>query len=75
MELLIDVRDLAEALLLIYEKPEAHGRYICSSHSLKTEAFVEKIKCAYPNLKYPKRQEFFSKFLRWVFLFLFPFSN
>lgn len=55
MELIVDVRDLADALVLIYETPEVTGRYICSSHSIKTKDFVDKMKSMYPNFKYPKR--------------------
>ncbi|AQL04892.1 Dihydroflavonol-4-reductase [Zea mays] len=29
----VDVRDVADALLLVYETPEASGRYICNSHA------------------------------------------
>ena len=52
---IIDVRDLAEAILLVYEKPEAQGRYICSSHTIPTQELVEKLKSMYPNYNYPKR--------------------
>ncbi|XP_078439509.1 cinnamoyl-CoA reductase 2-like [Wolffia australiana] len=54
MEMFIDVRDLADAMLLIYEKTEAKGRYICSSFSMRTKDFVDKLKSMYPNFKYPK---------------------
>ncbi|KAL6328942.1 hypothetical protein AAG906_007232 [Vitis piasezkii] len=50
----IDARDLAEAILLVYEKPEAHGRYICSSYTISTQELVEKLKSMYPNYSYPK---------------------
>lgn len=52
---IIDVRDLAEANLLVYERPEAQGRYICSSHSILVKELVERLKCMYPNYNYPKR--------------------
>ncbi|XP_034702438.1 cinnamoyl-CoA reductase 2-like [Vitis riparia] len=51
---IIDVRDLAEAILLVYEKPEAQGRYICSSYTISTQELVEKLKSMYPNYNYPK---------------------
>ncbi|KAJ0900647.1 putative cinnamoyl-CoA reductase [Helianthus annuus] len=35
--MIVDVRDLAEALILVYEKPEANGRYICVSHQIGLE--------------------------------------
>ncbi|KAL5778432.1 hypothetical protein ACOSP7_011358 [Xanthoceras sorbifolium] len=53
-QLLVDVRDVAEALLLAYEKPEAKGRYICSSYSIRTRDLVDKLKSIYPNCNYPR---------------------
>lgn len=53
--LIVDVRDVAEALKLVYEKPEAEGRYICSAHMVKTKVIVEKLRKIYPNYKYPER--------------------
>ncbi|XP_020239132.1 cinnamoyl-CoA reductase 2 [Cajanus cajan] len=50
---IIDVRDLVDAILLIYEKREAEGRYVCSSYTIKTRDLVEKLKSIYPNYKYP----------------------
>lgn len=52
---IIDVRDLAEAILLVYEKHEAQGRYICSSQTISAQELVEKLKSIYPNYSYPKR--------------------
>ncbi|GJM97952.1 hypothetical protein PR202_ga14918 [Eleusine coracana subsp. coracana] len=40
---LADVRDVAGALLLTFEKPEASGRYLCSSHPIKIFTEVENI--------------------------------
>ncbi|XP_065880892.1 cinnamoyl-CoA reductase 1-like isoform X2 [Euphorbia lathyris] len=51
----VDVRDVAEALLLAYEKPEAEGRYICSVHEIKTRDLIEKLRSLYPNYNYPQR--------------------
>ncbi|XP_062028274.1 cinnamoyl-CoA reductase 1-like isoform X1 [Rosa rugosa] len=51
---IVDVRDLAEALLMAYEKPEAEGRYICMSHNVKNRDLVEKLRRLYPNYNYPK---------------------
>ncbi|KAK4600350.1 hypothetical protein RGQ29_010129 [Quercus rubra] len=50
----VDVRDVAEALLLAYEKPEAKGRYICTSYVLRMQDLVNKLKSLYPNYNYPK---------------------
>lgn len=52
---LIDVRDLADAILMGYEKPEAEGRYICNAHSIMTKDLVEKLRIIYPNYNYPKK--------------------
>ncbi|KAL7174911.1 hypothetical protein ACSBR2_028677 [Camellia fascicularis] len=51
---LVDVRDAAEALLLVYEKPEAEGRHICSSYTIRSQVLVDKLKTMYPNYNYPK---------------------
>lgn len=51
----VDVRDLAEALLLVYEKPEAEGRYLCAAHTVKSEDLVAMLKKHYPIYNYPKR--------------------
>lgn len=50
---IVDVRDCANALILAYEKPEAEGRYLCSSHVLKTKALVELLKSLFPHYNYP----------------------
>ena len=52
---IVDVRDVAEALLLAYEKPEAEGRYICTAHMTKTKDLVDLLKSLYPNYNYPKK--------------------
>ncbi|ESR46472.1 hypothetical protein WN944_007449 [Citrus x changshan-huyou] len=51
---LVDVRDVADAILLLYEKPEAKGRYICTSFTIRMQALAEKIKSMYPNYDYSK---------------------
>ncbi|KAJ7958012.1 Cinnamoyl-CoA reductase [Quillaja saponaria] len=52
---IVDVRDLADALLLVYEKREAEGRYICLAHSVKTQEMVDKLRTLYPNYGYPSK--------------------
>ncbi|MBA0865468.1 hypothetical protein Goshw_012486, partial [Gossypium schwendimanii] len=42
---IVDVRDVAQALLLVYEKPEAEGRYICTAHTIKARDLVDKLRC------------------------------
>ncbi|KAJ4702346.1 Cinnamoyl-CoA reductase [Melia azedarach] len=51
---LVDVRDVADALLLVYEKPEAKGRYICSSFEITMKELTDKLKSLYPNYNYSK---------------------
>lgn len=50
---LVDIRDVVDAALLIYEKSEASGRYICCPYVIKTVDFCDKCKRLYPNLEYP----------------------
>ncbi|KAJ4830643.1 hypothetical protein Tsubulata_051137 [Turnera subulata] len=50
----VDVRDVAEALILVYETLDAGGRYICTSLSISTQDLVEKLKSIYPHYNYPK---------------------
>ncbi|KAI3797285.1 hypothetical protein L1987_32541 [Smallanthus sonchifolius] len=49
-----DVRDLSEAILLLYENPESNGRYICSAYSFRTKEFVTKMESLFPGYNYPK---------------------
>ncbi|XP_054779613.1 cinnamoyl-CoA reductase 1-like [Prosopis cineraria] len=51
---IVDVRDVADAILMAYEKPEAEGRYLCTAHSINTDDLVEKLRRLYPNYSYPK---------------------
>ncbi|KAJ9553961.1 hypothetical protein OSB04_018006 [Centaurea solstitialis] len=52
--LIVVVRDLVEALLLVYEKPEASERYICTSHAIRSKKLVEMLK------KYIESDDIFS---------------
>ena len=52
---IVDVRDVANALVLAYEKAEEEGRYICTAFSIKTQDLVEKLRAIYPNFSYPKK--------------------
>ncbi|GLT35290.1 hypothetical protein SLA2020_097570 [Shorea laevis] len=54
MRRIVDVRDVAEALILVYEKPEAVGRYICTAYPIKAHDLVDKLRTLYPNYNYPK---------------------
>ncbi|CAN6440914.1 unnamed protein product [Victoria cruziana] len=50
---MVDVRDVCEALILLFEKVEASGRYICNAHHLRASVLVEKLKSIYPKYNYP----------------------
>ncbi|TVU10290.1 hypothetical protein EJB05_43811, partial [Eragrostis curvula] len=50
----VDVRDVADPLLLTYEKPEAFGRHICSSHLTKVSEMITILKSLCPSATYPK---------------------
>lgn len=55
---LVDVRDLANGMLLLLENDKAKGRYICSSFGLSIRALVEKLQSLFPDYKYPTRCTF-----------------
>jgi nucleoside-diphosphate-sugar epimerase len=51
---IVDVRDVADALLLVYEKAESSGRYISAPNYTNTKAMLELLKKTYPNYNYVK---------------------
>ncbi|KAL1190025.1 Cinnamoyl-CoA reductase 1 [Cardamine amara subsp. amara] len=51
---LVDVRDVADALLMVYENAEAKGRYICNSHSLHVNSLLKKLKNMCPKRSFPE---------------------
>ena len=51
---IVDVRDVADALLLVYEKVESSGRHICASDRISTKDMVNLLKKVYPNYNYVK---------------------
>ncbi|CAN6220758.1 unnamed protein product [Urochloa humidicola] len=56
---IVDVRDVAAALILALETPEASGRrFICSAHTMKVSETVALVHSLHPNLKlldYPRK--------------------
>ncbi|TVU10055.1 hypothetical protein EJB05_43561 [Eragrostis curvula] len=48
----VDVRDVADALLLLYEKKEASGRFNCTPYHICTRDLVDMLKKMYPKYKY-----------------------
>jgi len=51
---IVDVRDVADALLMVYEKPESSGRYISAPNYITTKAILELLKKTYPDYNYVK---------------------
>ncbi|OWM85990.1 hypothetical protein CDL15_Pgr012240 [Punica granatum] len=49
---IVDVRDVADAVLLAYEKPESEGRYICVAYNITIKDLAEKLKSLYPDQTY-----------------------
>jgi len=49
---IVDVRDTADALLLVYETPEASGRHICAPHFISAHGLLGMLKSMYPD-EYP----------------------
>ncbi|KAI4989740.1 hypothetical protein ZWY2020_038103 [Hordeum vulgare] len=49
---IVDVRDVADALLLVYEKPESSGRYISAPNYITTKAILDLLKKTYPDYNY-----------------------
>ena len=46
---IVDVRDTADALLLLYEAPEATGRHICAPHVITALDLLDLLKRMYPD--------------------------
>ncbi|KAJ1275547.1 hypothetical protein BS78_05G144100 [Paspalum vaginatum] len=49
---LVDVRDVADAFLLAYEKAEPSARFICSLDQMDIKDLVDVMKSMYPNYSY-----------------------
>lgn len=49
---IVDVRDVADALLILYEKSESSGRYICSPNLICTRDLVDLLKKMFPKYHY-----------------------
>ena len=51
----MDVRDVADALLLAYEHPLASGRYLCNSSPIRVSDIVNILKSSFPTYIYPTK--------------------
>lgn len=56
--MIVDVRDVAQAVLVAYAMPEAEGRYICTGHHIKARDLVEELRSIYPDYNYPNKYGF-----------------
>ncbi|KAB2631984.1 cinnamoyl-CoA reductase 1-like [Pyrus ussuriensis x Pyrus communis] len=51
---LVDVRDVAEAVLLVYKNSEGGERYVCTAQTIGIKDLVDNyLRIAYPNYNYP----------------------
>jgi nucleoside-diphosphate-sugar epimerase len=51
MKNVVDVRDVAEALIRVFETREASGRYICRSYPVSMTEILDIIESFYPNFR------------------------
>lgn len=51
----IHIDDVALCHILVYEREEAHGRYLCSSNVLDNDELTSILSSRYPTLPIPKR--------------------
>jgi len=49
---IVDVRDVADALLLVYEKAESSGRYLCAPDRVSTKDMLNILKSICPDYNY-----------------------
>ncbi|CAN6174817.1 unnamed protein product [Urochloa humidicola] len=49
---IVDVRDVADALLLVYEKAETSGRYLCAPDRISTKDLLHNLKKTRPDYNY-----------------------
>ncbi|NP_001148612.1 dihydroflavonol-4-reductase isoform 1 [Zea mays] len=49
---IVDVRDVVDALLMVYKKEESTGRYICAPNCISAKDLVNMLKRDYPNYNY-----------------------
>ena len=49
---IVDVRDVADALFLIYEIEESAGRYLWAPHHISAKVMVNLLKKTHPNYNY-----------------------
>ncbi|TVU10040.1 hypothetical protein EJB05_43545, partial [Eragrostis curvula] len=53
---IVDVRDTADALLLVYEAPEASGRHICAPHYISARDLLDLVKSMYTDYPFMNKE-------------------
>ncbi|KAG2644300.1 hypothetical protein PVAP13_2KG411465 [Panicum virgatum] len=53
---IVDVRDTADALLLVYEAPEASGRHICAPHFISARDLLDLLKSMYTEYPFMSKE-------------------
>ncbi|XP_062200068.1 cinnamoyl-CoA reductase 1-like [Phragmites australis] len=53
---IVDVRDTADALLLVYEEPEASGRHICAPHVISARDLLDLLKNMYTEYTFMNKE-------------------
>ncbi|KAL6844765.1 hypothetical protein ACP4OV_025424 [Aristida adscensionis] len=53
---IVDVRDTADSLLLVYEAPEASGRHICAPHVISARDLLDLLKTMYTEYPFMSRE-------------------
>ncbi|KAL6845908.1 hypothetical protein ACP4OV_023356 [Aristida adscensionis] len=57
---IVDARDHAGALLLVYEAPEATGRHICAPHVISVRGLLEVLKSKHPDHPFISRESIYD---------------
>uniref|UniRef100_A0A0A8Z0I4 NAD-dependent epimerase/dehydratase domain-containing protein n=1 Tax=Arundo donax TaxID=35708 RepID=A0A0A8Z0I4_ARUDO len=57
---IVDVRDTADALLLVYEAPEASGRHICAPHFISARDLLDLLKNMYTEYPFMSKESIYD---------------
>ncbi|XP_062193789.1 cinnamoyl-CoA reductase 1-like [Phragmites australis] len=53
---IVDVRDVADALLLVYEVPQPSGRHICAPHAISARDLLDLLMSKYPGYPFVSKE-------------------
>ncbi|KAL6655330.1 hypothetical protein ACP70R_006156 [Stipagrostis hirtigluma subsp. patula] len=57
---IVDVRDTADSLLLVYETPQASGRYICAPHVISARDLLDLLKNMYTEYPFVSKESIYD---------------